>query len=148
MAEVEYNTEDGTASIPVTCSPEDSNPPAQVSARAHVLITKTTSGDLAEAWRPEDLLLPTQHHSLKVSALFRTSDSSDLSEVTGDFLCTALNSVGPSLTASLKVSVKEFPRCVNDGFFALILTLGFCSRRLQIEANDYRSSVRLHFPLS
>ena len=89
-------------------------------ARAQVLITKTTSGDLAEAWRPEDLLLPTHHHSLKVSALFRTSDNSDLiSEVTGDFLCTALNSVGPSLTASLKVSVKEFPRCVIDGFFLL-----------------------------
>ena len=118
MAEVEYNTEDGTASIPVTCSPEDSNPPAQVSARAQVLVTKTISGDLAEAWRPEDLLLPTHHHSLKVSALFRTSDNSaDLSEVTGDFLCTALNSVGPSLTASLKVSVKEFPRCANDDFF-------------------------------
>ena len=116
--------------------------------RVQVLVTKTTSGDLAEAWRPEDLLLPTHHHSLKVSALFRTSDNSDLSEVTGDFLCTALNSVGPSLTASLKVSVKEFPRCVNDGFFALILTLKFGSRRLQIEANDYRSSVRLHFPLS
>ena len=81
--------------------------------RVQVLVTKTTSGDLAEAWRPEDLLLPTHHHSLKVSALFRTSDNSDLSEVTGDFLCTALNSVGPSLTASLKVSVKEFPRCVN-----------------------------------
>ena len=30
--------------------------------------------------------------------------------MTGDFLCTALNSVGPSLTASLKVSVKEFPK--------------------------------------
>ena len=32
VAEVEYNTDEGTASIPVTCSAEDSNPPAQVSA--------------------------------------------------------------------------------------------------------------------
>ena len=31
VAEVEYDTEEGTASIPVTCSAEDSNPPAQVS---------------------------------------------------------------------------------------------------------------------
>ena len=31
VVEVEYNTDEGTASIPVTCSAEDSNPPAQVS---------------------------------------------------------------------------------------------------------------------
>ena len=52
------------------------------------------------------------------------------SALTGDFLCTALNTVGPSLAASLKVSVRDFPR------------------RLQLEAEDFRSSVRLHFPLA
>ena len=31
VAEVEYDTGEGTASIPVTCSAEDSNPAAQVS---------------------------------------------------------------------------------------------------------------------
>ena len=32
VVDVEYNTDEGTASIPVTCSAEDSNPPAEVSA--------------------------------------------------------------------------------------------------------------------
>jgi len=49
---------------------------------------------------------------------------------TGEFLCTGVNSVGASLTASLMVQIKDLPR------------------RLQLEIADYRSSVRLHFPIN
>ena len=41
-----------------------------------------------------------------------------------------MNSVGPSLTASLEVQVKDLPE------------------RLQLEVADYRSSVRLPFPIN
>ena len=66
---------------------------------------------------------------------------------TGEFLCTALNSVGPSLTASLTVQIKGwllFPSQLKL-YRVFIIEL---PRRLQLEAADYRSSVRLHFPLS
>lgn len=108
-----YNTAEGTAALPVLCSAEDANPPAEVSPGAPPPARQVTWLRLGD------------------SSVHSTSPTITVSSaVTGDFLCTALNSVGPSITASLKVSVQEFPR------------------RLQIEANDYRSSVRLHFPLA
>jgi hypothetical protein len=111
VAEVTYNTAEGTASIPVTCSAEDSNPPAQVGG--------SRRGRGAQVTWLRDGAIHSTVPTITVS-----------SQLTGSFLCTAMNSVGPALSAALTVSVREFPR------------------RLQIEANDYRSSVRLHFPLS
>ena len=66
---------------------------------------------------------------------------------TGEFLCTALNSVGPSLTASLTVEIKGwyFSLAAVSLYKVFIIEL---PSRLQLEAADYRSSVRLHFPLS
>lgn len=108
-----YNTAEATAAIPVLCSAEDANPPAQVSRPAGTMAAQVTWLRLGD------------------SSVHSTSPTITVSSsVTGDFLCTALNSVGPSITASLAVSVQDFPR------------------RLQIEVNDYRSSVRLHFPLA
>ena len=65
---------------------------------------------------------------------------------TGEFLCTALNSVGPSLTASLTVEIKGWYFSLTAASYKVFIIE--LPSRLQLEAADYRSSVRLHFPLS
>ena len=66
---------------------------------------------------------------------------------TGQFLCTAVNSVGPSLTASLVVEIRGEVVIVILGSSLFIYPLDL-PRRLQLEVADYRSSVRLHFPIN
>lgn len=99
VANLEYIEDD--AELPIKCEVTDSNPAAG--------ITWIKVGD---------------------TSVYSTDTTITVgSQNTGEFLCTGLNGVGPSLTASITVKIRDFPR------------------RLQIEANDYRSSVRLHFPL-
>ena len=76
VANLQYTEED--AELAVECLVTDANPPAQ--------ITWIKVGNTAVYSTDSVITVGTQN--------------------TGEFLCTALNSVGPSLTASIKVSVK------------------------------------------
>ena len=76
VANLQYVGSD--AELAVECIVTDANPPAE--------ITWIKVGDTSVYSTDGVITVGTQN--------------------TGDFLCTALNSVGPSLTASIKVSVK------------------------------------------
>ena len=76
MANLQYT--DSDAELTVECEVTDANPPAE--------ITWIKVGNTAVYSTRGVITVGTKN--------------------TGEFLCTALNSVGPSLTASIKVSVK------------------------------------------
>ena len=114
VANLQYKDED--AELGVECRVTDANPPAQ--------ITWIKVGNTAVYSTESVIIVGSQN--------------------TGEFLCTALNSVGPSLTASIKVSVKGSIKPQPNIITTCCVEF---PRRLQIEANDFRSSVRLHFPL-
>ena len=76
VANLRYTESD--AELSVSCVVTDANPPAQ--------ITWIKVGNTAVYSTESVITVGTQN--------------------TGEFLCTALNSVGPSLTASIKVTVK------------------------------------------
>ena len=116
VANLEYIEDD--AELPIKCEVTDSNPAAG--------ITWIKVGD---------------------TSVYSTDTTITVgSQNTGEFLCTGLNGVGPSLTASITVKIRGRNSALKFSYIIMFFSSDF-PRRLQIEANDYRSSVRLHFPL-